>query len=151
MATQRFRVECGSSGETRSWPERSGKTNKPRKSCCPFWRYHSAVTETASLVAERLKIPFFNAESSSPKLTRRGFKWFFRSSPHDEIFAGSLFECLIGLKKRGMKIKTVGIMYEDTLYGKEAPLKRHYQKRSDTKSLPIFLTEELLQLCFKRF
>jgi branched-chain amino acid transport system substrate-binding protein len=86
-----------------------------------FGAYHSAVTETASLVAERLKIPFFNAESSSPKLTRRGFKWFFRSSPHDEIFAGSLFECLIGLeKKRGMKIKTVGIMYEDTLYGKDS-------------------------------
>ena len=83
--------------------------------------YHSNVTETASMVAERMKIPFFNAESSSPKLTRRGYKWFFRSSPHDEIFAGSLFQCLAGLeKKRGIKFKTVGLMYEDTLYGKDS-------------------------------
>ena len=36
--------------------------------------YHSSVTETASMVAERMKIPFLNASSSSPKLTRRGFK-----------------------------------------------------------------------------
>jgi branched-chain amino acid transport system substrate-binding protein len=86
-----------------------------------FGAYHSSVTETASMVAERMKIPFFNAESSSPKLTRRGFKWFFRSSPHDEIFAGSLFQCLSGLeKKRGIKFKTVGLMYEDTLYGKDS-------------------------------
>jgi branched-chain amino acid transport system substrate-binding protein len=83
--------------------------------------YHSSVTETASMVAERMKIPFFNAESSSPKLTRRGFKWFFRTSPHDEIFAGSLFQCLNALeKKRGIKFKTVGLMYEDTLYGKDS-------------------------------
>ena len=83
--------------------------------------YHSSVTETASMVAERMKIPFLNAESSSPKLTRRGFKWFFRTSPHDEIFAGSLFQCLTALeKKRGIKFKTVGLMYEDTLYGKDS-------------------------------
>ena len=83
--------------------------------------YHSSVTETASMVAERMKIPFLNASSSSPKLTRRGFKWFFRTSPHDEIFAGSLFQALAGLeKKRGTKFKTVGLMYEDTLYGKDS-------------------------------
>src|SRR4030042_4373439 len=39
--------------------------------------YHSNVTETASAVAERMKMAFFNPESSSPKLTQRGFKWFF--------------------------------------------------------------------------
>jgi branched-chain amino acid transport system substrate-binding protein len=86
-----------------------------------FGAYHSSVTETSSMVAERMKIPFFNAESSSPKLTRRGFKWFFRSSPHDEIFAASLFKCLQGLqKKRGFKFKSVAVMYEDTLYGKDS-------------------------------
>jgi branched-chain amino acid transport system substrate-binding protein len=91
------------------------------KAVALFGAYHSNVTETASMVAERMKIPFFNAESSSPKLTRRGYKWFFRSSPHDEIFAGSLFQCLAGLeKKRGIKFKTVGILYEDTLYGKDS-------------------------------
>ena len=43
--------------------------------------WHSSVTATTSQVAERFGIPHFNAESSSPGFTRRGFKWFFRSSP----------------------------------------------------------------------
>jgi len=86
-----------------------------------FGTFHSQVTETASMVAERMKVPFFCDISSSPQLTRRGFKWFFRSSPHDEIFAGSLFRCLNGLeKKRGIKFKTTAVMYEDTLYGKDS-------------------------------
>jgi len=86
-----------------------------------FGAFHSQVTETASMVAERMKVPFFCDISSSPQLTRRGFKWFFRSSPHDEIFAGSLFRCLNGLeKKKGIKFKTAAVMYEDTLYGKDS-------------------------------
>jgi branched-chain amino acid transport system substrate-binding protein len=86
-----------------------------------FGTFHSQVTETSSMVAERMKVPFFCDISTSPQLTRRGFKWFFRSSPHDEIFAGSLFRCLNDLeKKRGIKFKTVAVMYEDTLYGKDS-------------------------------
>jgi len=87
-----------------------------------FGSYQSSVTETASMVAERMKMPFFNAESSSPRLTRRGFKWFFRSSPHDEIFSEGMFKCLIDLEKeRGAKFfKTIAVMYEDTLYGKDS-------------------------------
>lgn len=84
--------------------------------------YQSAVTETASMVAERMKIPFLNPESSSPRLTRRGFKWFFRTSPHDETFSEAMFKALIDLeKKRGAKFfKTIAVMYEDTLYGKDS-------------------------------
>src|SRR6266481_4076866 len=54
--------------------------------------WHSGVTATASQVAERYGIPFLNAESSSPGLTRRGLKWFFRTSPHDEHFTQGMFE-----------------------------------------------------------
>jgi branched-chain amino acid transport system substrate-binding protein len=83
--------------------------------------YHSSVTETASMVAERMKFPFFNPESSSPKLTRRGFKWFFRSSPHDETFSEGMFKAVQDLeKKRNVKFKTIAVMYEDTLYGKDS-------------------------------
>ncbi len=52
----------------------------------------SNVTATASQVAERHGIPFLNAESSSPPLTQRGFKWFFRTSPHDEHFTQTMFD-----------------------------------------------------------
>jgi branched-chain amino acid transport system substrate-binding protein len=83
--------------------------------------YHSSVTETASMVAERMKFPFFNPESSSPKLTRRGFKWFFRSSPHDETFSEGMFQAVQDLeKKRNVKFKTIAVMYEDTLYGSDS-------------------------------
>ncbi len=83
--------------------------------------YHSSVTETASMVAERMKIPFFNPESSSPRLTRRGFKWFFRSSPHDETFSEAMFECAKEFaKKKNLRLKSIGVLYEDTLFGKDS-------------------------------
>jgi branched-chain amino acid transport system substrate-binding protein len=82
---------------------------------------HSSVTATASQVAERYGLPFFNAESSSPTLTERGFKWFFRSSPHDGHFTQVMFEFMRDFeKKRGIKIKTLGIMHEDTLFGADS-------------------------------
>src|SRR5262245_45275825 len=69
--------------------------------------WHSSVTATTSQVAERFGIPHFNAESSSPGLTRRGFKWFFRSSPHDEHFTQAMFDFLADFqKKRGVKLET---------------------------------------------
>ena len=37
---------------------------------------------TASAVAEKYGIPFINAESSSPTLTERGLKYFFRGRTH---------------------------------------------------------------------
>jgi branched-chain amino acid transport system substrate-binding protein len=83
--------------------------------------YHSSVTETASMVAERMKIPFYNFESSAPKLTKRGFKWFFRSGPDDETFSIAMFEFLKEFgKKKNIKFKTIAALYEDTLYGKDS-------------------------------
>lgn len=83
-----------------------------------FGAYFSSVTATASQVAERYGIPFLNAESSSPGLTERGFKWFFRTSPHDGHFSVAMFDFMRDLeKRRGIKIRTLGIMHEDTLFG----------------------------------
>ena len=83
-----------------------------------FGAYFSSVTATASQVAERYGVPYMNAESSSPGLTERGFKWFFRTSPHDGHFSVAMFDFVKDLeKRRGLKIKTLGIMHEDTLFG----------------------------------
>jgi branched-chain amino acid transport system substrate-binding protein len=80
--------------------------------------WHSSVTATASQVAERLGVPFLNPESSSPRLTRRQFKWFFRTSPHDEHFTQVMFDFFRDFeKKRGVKLKTLGLTYEDTEFG----------------------------------
>ncbi|MBI2469302.1 MAG: ABC transporter substrate-binding protein [Candidatus Rokubacteria bacterium] len=83
--------------------------------------WHSSVTATTSQVAERLGIPYFNPESSSPALTRRGFKWFFRSSPHDEHFTQVMFDFFRDLqKKKGITLKTLGVTYEDTQFGADS-------------------------------
>jgi branched-chain amino acid transport system substrate-binding protein len=82
-----------------------------------FGAYFSSVTATASQVAERYGIPYVNAESSLPGLTERGFKWFFRTSPHDGHFSVAMFDFMKDLEKRkGIRIKTLGIMHEDTLF-----------------------------------
>ncbi len=54
--------------------------------------YHSSVTKTISTVCEQYKIPMINPESTSPELTKRGYKWFFRATPHDRIFLRDFFE-----------------------------------------------------------
>lgn len=83
--------------------------------------WHSAVTATASQVAERSGIPFMNPESSSPPLTRRGFKWFFRTSPHDEHFTQVMFDFFRDFqKKKGITLKTLGVTYEDTQFGADS-------------------------------
>ncbi len=80
--------------------------------------YQSAVTKTASQAAERLKVPFVCSDSSSPTLTERGFKYFFRVSPHDGTMARNQFEFLKDLeKKKGVKVNTVALIYENTEFG----------------------------------
>jgi branched-chain amino acid transport system substrate-binding protein len=88
--------------------------------------YQSAVTKTVSAVAERYGIPMINDSSTSPDLTRRGFKWFWRTTPHDEYFDKDLFELLKGLtegKVKGVKavpkdqIKNIAYACENTEWG----------------------------------
>ncbi|MEW6424584.1 MAG: ABC transporter substrate-binding protein [Bacillota bacterium] len=80
--------------------------------------YHSAVTATASQVAERYGIPFVNGTSTSPTLTQRNFKWFFRTTPDDDMFAKNFFQFLDDLKKKGtVKDPRLAIVYENTLWG----------------------------------
>ena len=82
--------------------------------CC----WHSSVTAVASQVAERHGIPHLTAESSSPGLTERGLKWFFRTSPHDGHFTQAMFDFFRDFqKKRSVTLKTLAITHEDTLFG----------------------------------
>ena len=68
--------------------------------------YFSSVTKTVSAVAEQHGIPMINGTSTSPPLTQRGLKWFWRTTPHDKWFTKDLFELMQGLtegKVRGVK------------------------------------------------
>ena len=77
--------------------------------------YNSNVTATASQAAERLKIPFLNETSTSPLLTARGFKWFFRTTPTDDEFSENFFKFLQSRKS----VKRVALLYENTLFGSD--------------------------------
>jgi branched-chain amino acid transport system substrate-binding protein len=80
--------------------------------------YQSAVTKTASEVAERYHVPFLNPDSTSPALTKRGYKWFFRVTPHDEMFAKQQVEFIKWLNQRyNLNLKTIAIIHEDTEWG----------------------------------
>lgn len=80
--------------------------------------YQSAVTATASQAAERLGVPFVNADSSAISLTERGFKWFFRTGPHDGTFVDNLFAMLKDLERtKGIRVKNIGIVHDNTLAG----------------------------------
>jgi branched-chain amino acid transport system substrate-binding protein len=68
--------------------------------------YFSSVTKTVSAVCEQYQVPMINGSSTSPGLTKRGFKWFWRTTPDDTTFTKDLFELLKGLtegKVKGVK------------------------------------------------
>lgn len=88
--------------------------------------YNSSVTKTASVEAERSGIPFVNPDSTSPALTKRGLKWFWRVTPHETWFTADLFNFLDGLaqgKARGLgpvpkeEINTLAVAVENTEWG----------------------------------
>jgi branched-chain amino acid transport system substrate-binding protein len=86
-----------------------------------FGTYFSSVTGAASQAAERAGIPFVNAESSSPALTKRGLKYFFRTSPTDDTFSQLMFDFLKDLAaKTGKKFESVAIFHEDTAFGADS-------------------------------
>ncbi len=86
-----------------------------------YGAYYSSVTAAGSQVAERHQIPWVNGESTSPKLTTRGFKWFFRTTPHDGEFTQLMFEFMDEFKRKlGKELQTVAIFHEDTLWGTDS-------------------------------
>lgn len=77
--------------------------------------YQSAVTKTTSRIAEQRAVPFLNPESSSPELTKRGYHWFFRTTPNDETFISNMMQFLDTLKT--VPTKKIAVVYENTDFG----------------------------------
>ncbi len=79
--------------------------------------YQSAITLTASAIAEKYGIPFLNGESVAANLTERGFKWFFRVTPVASDFAKIYYEFLKDMKATGVKTDSVAMVHDNTEYG----------------------------------
>ena len=90
------------------------------KVCAVVGTYQSAVAVTVSQTCERYGIPFISADNSSPSLHRRGLKYYFRASPHDEMFSAAMFDFFDAMKKKGQKIETLALFHEDTIFGTDS-------------------------------
>src|ERR1700719_1042582 len=90
------------------------------KVCAVIGTYQSAVAVTVSQVCERYQIPFLSADNSSPSLHRRGLKFYFRAAPHDEMFSAAMFDFFDAQKKKGLKIDTLSLFHEDTIFGTDS-------------------------------
>lgn len=107
--------------------------------------YYSSVTTTASIAAERHKIPFLNPESTDPKLTERGFKYFFRTTPFDDPFSENFFQFFEDMKKKlNVKIQSVAIVHENTNFGNgvAAAEKKYAEKYGYKVALDIAYAEK---------
>lgn len=83
--------------------------------------YNSSVSMPASLVAERQKKIFMCGASSSAALTQRDLKYFFRLAPTDATESVEFVDVLKWLNaKNKANIKTIGIIYENSVFGKHA-------------------------------
>ena len=92
--------------------------------------YQSAVSFTGTQVAERYKTPYIVPVSVADKITERKFKYTFRPESKATWFARDQFYAIRDFaKEKGVEIKSVAILYEDTLYGQStAKGQRRYAK-----------------------
>jgi branched-chain amino acid transport system substrate-binding protein len=110
------------------------------KVCAVIGSYQSAVAVTISQTCERYQTPFMSADNSSPSLHRRGLKFYFRASPHDEMYSKAMFDFFDAMKKKGTKIETLSLFHEDTIFGTDSAnaqaklaAERDYKIVSDVK------------------
>jgi branched-chain amino acid transport system substrate-binding protein len=83
--------------------------------------YTSATAATISQVADSYEVPYLAMDNSSPSLSQRGLKWFFRTSPHDEMFTEAMFAFFKDIgAKTGKPVKTIGLIYEDSIFGADS-------------------------------
>ena len=83
--------------------------------------YQSATAAAIGQVTERLGVPFISADNSSPALTQRGLKWFFRTGPHDEMFTTAMVDFIKEIGDRtGNPVRSATLFYEDSIFGNDS-------------------------------
>ena len=80
--------------------------------------YLSSVTLAGTAIAEQYGVPWMVGESVAVDITTRGFKWTFRVTPNASDYARSYMEFLGELKQASHPVRSIGIVYESTEYGR---------------------------------
>jgi branched-chain amino acid transport system substrate-binding protein len=78
----------------------------------------SAVVFSATQVAEKFRTPFIVSTGVADPITERGFKYTFRVMGTASMLSKQFFAFLKEIGRiTGKPVKTIGLMYEDTLFG----------------------------------
>lgn len=123
---------------------------KEEKVAALIGAYHSSATKTASQVAEEFKVPFLAGSSSSASLTTRGYNYFCRIAPDDDMETEFFFEYIKYLNEAfEANIKTIGVVYIDNEYGIHASemvdkwLDEKYGAEGFKKTVEVRYSEDL--------
>jgi len=123
---------------------------KEEKVAALIGAYHSSATKTASQVAEEHKVPFLAGSSSSASLTTRGYNYFCRIAPDDDMETEFFFEYIKYLNEGfNADIKTIGVVYIDNEYGIHASemvdkwLDEKYRAEGFEKTVEVRYSEDL--------
>jgi branched-chain amino acid transport system substrate-binding protein len=80
--------------------------------------YQSASVYSATQTAERFKTPFLVSCGVADNITERGFKYTFRFEAPASMLTRGFFDFLKEMGRvSGKPVKTIGLLYEDTLFG----------------------------------
>ncbi len=81
--------------------------------------YTSAESIAMSEQTETLRIPFLNCTSTAPRLTQRGFQWFFRITPNDTFYVHNFFQFLQNIQdnQTGSITRRLILVYENGPWG----------------------------------
>lgn len=85
--------------------------------CSMVGAHVSGVATTISNVCEREGIPFIGSDVIANSLTESGHQYFFRTTPKNDQFIDAYFAFLEGMKEKGVEIKTIGLVYENSEWG----------------------------------
>src|SRR5258708_1470601 len=113
-------VYAGPPGDPQKGRAETERPITPEKGCAVLGTYQRPGAGTGSQTCERYQIPFVSADNPSPSLHTRGLKFFFRAAPHDEMFSKGMFDFYDAMKKKGMKIETLALFHEDTIFGTDS-------------------------------
>lgn len=83
-----------------------------------FGCYNSSVTFAVTQIHEKFEVPFLVSLAIAEDILKRGFKYTFRASPDSLLTAREIIGLIPKLaKETGTQLKTIALLYEDTLHG----------------------------------
>jgi branched-chain amino acid transport system substrate-binding protein len=105
------------------------------KVICLTGGYSSSVTYAICAVAQQRKVPFMVTTGSADEITEKGWNYVFRINPPVSEYPKALETFL----KEVVKPKTVGLLYENTLFGQSGS--KEFVKLCDSNGIKVLLKE----------